>query len=147
VERFYKRRVLAVEGKAQPAAATSRTAAPASMSQEKVLPPGTLTVVPDPLDLALTDLKEMLRWWKSRQAEVGPQGPPAFVGPKKTRRVAIDEELLTLAEARIGKEKGQAADLSGLVELALWRYLGSPTRSEQGAPRVAKSTRKRGKKA
>ncbi len=80
-------------------------------------------------------LKEMMDWWRQHK-ERGAAGEPAFEGPrpviggghgKQTANITVDREILARAITKAKREAEKTGGtLSLLVELLLFRYIGSP---------------------
>ena len=77
----------------------------------------------------LDNLKALLDWWKSRpEATVStPEPRPVFTGESKNTGIRINKTILERATAQAREQRWQTGgSLSQLVELLLWRYIGSP---------------------
>ena len=77
----------------------------------------------------LDNLKALLDWWKSRpEATVStPEPRPVFTGESKNTGIRINKKILERATVQAKEQRWQTGgSLSQLVELLLWRYIGSP---------------------
>jgi len=77
----------------------------------------------------LDNLKALLDWWKARPEATftAPQPKPTFTGESKNTGIRINKTILDRATAQAREQRWQTGgSLSQLVELLLWRYIGSP---------------------
>jgi len=79
-------------------------------------------------DAALDDLEQMLKHWRQGTAiESDMEQRPMFAGKRKNTGVHVNEEILARAVRKLKTEKKKTGgSLSLLVELLLWKYIGSP---------------------
>lgn len=144
VERFYKRRVQeTIESARTPAA--KRAKAPSTQPLAEVAVIAEPVPAPDGLNQVVTDLQDILAWWRSRKETALPQTamePVKLAGPKKGATISINNHLLGMLkdQSSASGDKNSAA-LSGLVEYLIWRHLGSPTHDEKGTPLVLQATK------
>ena len=74
-------------------------------------------------------LKEMIEWWKSREAaSMDAAGRrPLFIGKTKNTGVRVNEVILRRATEKAKRERAKTGgNLSQLMEWLLWIYIGSP---------------------
>jgi len=74
-------------------------------------------------------LKEMIDWWKSREAaSMDAAGRrPLFEGETKNTGVRINKVILERAVEKSKRERAKTGgNLSQLMEWLLWIYIGSP---------------------
>jgi hypothetical protein len=74
-------------------------------------------------------LKEMIDWWKSREAaSMDAAGRrPLFLGETKNTGVRINKVILERAIEKSKRERAKTGgNLSQLMEWLLWIYIGSP---------------------
>jgi hypothetical protein len=139
VERFYKRRVQeTIETARTPAAKGTKAQSPQPSTEAEVI--ASPLPAPDGLSQVVTDLKDILAWWRSRKETTRPQTamePIKLAGPKKGATISVNHHLLGMLkdQSSASGDKSSAA-LSGLVEYLLWRHLGSPTHDDRGTPLV-----------
>ncbi len=80
------------------------------------------------------ELREMLQWFRAQQ-RTGPApaagavtGKPSFPGPTKSVTLALSAPPVTGALKKMAADGPRAgSNLSQLVEILLWQYLGSPS--------------------
>jgi hypothetical protein len=78
---------------------------------------------------AQRDLEDMLEWWRKKKSsplrEI--QARPVFRGKRINSGFHINETILRKAQEKVKTDKLRSGgSLSLLVELLLWRYIGSP---------------------
>lgn len=74
-------------------------------------------------------LKEMIEWWKSREAAAMEASVrrPVFLGKTRNTGIRVSELILDQAVTKAKQERLRTGgNLSQLVEWLLWVYLGSP---------------------
>ncbi len=74
-------------------------------------------------------LKEMIEWWKSREAAAmdALERRPAFVGMTRNTGIRVNAEILDRAIDKAREERLKTGgNISQLVEWLLWVYIGSP---------------------
>jgi len=74
-------------------------------------------------------LKEMIEWWKSREAAAMEASVrrPVFLGKTRNTGIRVSEAILDRAVAKAKQERLKTGgNLSQLVEWLMWIYLGSP---------------------
>jgi len=74
-------------------------------------------------------LKEMIEWWKSREAaSMDAAGRrPLFMGRTKNTGFRVNEVILQRAVEKCKRERAKTGgNLSALLEWLLWIYIGSP---------------------
>jgi hypothetical protein len=82
------------------------------------------------------ELVEMLQWWKAHKdgftamtdAPQKLETRPTFQRTRTaTKTIRVSEELIKRAEKEARRQKAlTGGSLSGLIEVLLWRFLGSP---------------------
>ncbi|MEW6352140.1 MAG: hypothetical protein AB1646_24065 [Thermodesulfobacteriota bacterium] len=77
------------------------------------------------------ELRDMLQWFRAQQRTVPAPavgaGKPSFPGPTKSVTLALSAPLVTGALKKMASDNPHGGiNLSQLVELLLWQYLGSP---------------------
>lgn len=74
-------------------------------------------------------LKEIIEWWKSREATAlnAIERRPVFIGKTKNSGIRVNEVILDRAMNKARQERLRTGgNLSQLVEWLLWIYIGSP---------------------
>ena len=74
-------------------------------------------------------LRDMIEWWKSREAAAMEAlvRRPVFLGKTRNTGIRVSEVILDRAVAKAKQEKLKTGgNLSQLVEWLMWIYLGSP---------------------
>lgn len=152
VERFYKRRVQGtVESGLTPTVGGSKTQPSKRLQQSAALIEA--VSASDGLEEVVTDLKDLLAWWRSRKVTAQAEShislePVQLAGPKKGAEVSINQYLLGMAKEKASQSGGRnVAALSGLMENLLWQHLGSPTHDDKGTPLVVRTRSKKTAKA
>jgi hypothetical protein len=86
--------------------------------------------VPEWMDaLAQEDLKDLLAWWRKQKSAPSreTQSRPMFKGKRRNTGVHVNEDILSRVMKKVKADKVRTGgSLSLLVELLLWRYIGSP---------------------
>ncbi len=144
VERFFKRRVQETIATARkPAAGGTKAQSPQPSHEAAVIAVPVPTA--DGLNQVVTDIQDILAWWRSRKEPTQPQTavePVKLAGPKKGATISINHHLLGMLKDQSSTSGNRnSGALSGLVEYLLWRHLGSPTHDESGAPLVLQATK------
>lgn len=92
-------------------------------------PASEITSLPQWLQEETDTLKEMIEWWKSREAaSMDAAGRrPLFAGETKNTGVRINKVILERAVEKSKLERAKTGgNLSQLMEWLLWIYIGSP---------------------
>ena len=74
-------------------------------------------------------LRDMIAWWKSREAAAmdAAERRPVFLGKTRNTGIRINEVILGRAVAKSRQERLKTGgNLSQLVEWLMWIYIGSP---------------------
>ena len=74
-------------------------------------------------------LKEIIEWWKAREATTlnAIERRPVFLGKTKNSGIRVNEVILDRAMNKARQERLRTGgNLSQLVEWLLWIYVGSP---------------------
>lgn len=90
-------------------------------------------------------LKEMIEWWKSREAAAMDASlrRPVFIGKTRNTGIRVSEVILDQAVAKAKQEKLKTGgNLSQLVEWLMWIYLGSPGDLVEHPPSPEENTQK-----
>lgn len=75
-------------------------------------------------------LREMIEWWKSREAAAmdAVERRPVFTGKTRNTGIRVNTVILDLALKKAKQERLKTGgNLSQLVEWLLWVYVGSPS--------------------
>jgi len=133
VERFYKRTLFSPRPDTKPLTRTAMAHQQRRSLPEEPPQTGSLSG-----DLTLSDLSAMLMWWKG-QPTASPDAKlehkPYFSGSRKAANLLLNRRLLEMVAARIANTPADdPSSLDRLVEVLLWKFLGSPDRDHKGNP-------------
>lgn len=85
-------------------------------------------------DEEIRQIRQMLNDYRKRSLTIGDLTTrPKFKNPRKNSGIRCNEEILKRARAKAkGKDKDTGGNLSSLIELLLWDFIGRPDDVVQG---------------